>query len=97
MTLRINAGMDTQVAGTSATLDVECVDPGAPTTDICATGAQSINSLVAANKDFTLTPTNIAPGDLLDIRLTGLATDTVDSAAVYMKINSVTLLADVSE
>jgi predicted RecA/RadA family phage recombinase len=63
--LRISAGMTTTVANGTATVDAEVVRVGAPTVDICATAAQSINSLTAADKDFTLTPTNLVPGDLL--------------------------------
>jgi hypothetical protein len=93
--VRINAGMKTTVANTSSTIDVECVRQAAPSVDVCATAAQSINSLVAANKDFTITPTDVVPGDILDIRLTSLAVDGQNSVESYSQINKVTLLLDV--
>ncbi len=95
LTLRINAGMKTTVAGTSCTVDVNAYRQADPTVDICATNAQSINSLTAADKDFTLTPTACVPGDLIDIVLTITYVDAVNGTAVIGKIYSVTMLADV--
>lgn len=95
ITLRINAGMKTTVAGTTCTLDVEATRAAAPTVDICATSATSINSLTAANKDFTLTPTSCVPGDLLDVVLTIAYNDAVNSTAVIGKIYSITMLLDI--
>lgn len=94
LTLRVNAGMKTTVASVSATVDAQVTESGDATTDICETSAQSINSLVAANKDFTLTPTNVARGDVLDIVLSVAVNDSGTGTAVIAKINSVTLLAD---
>jgi len=94
LTLRVNAGMKTTVASASATVDAQVAESGDPTTDICATNAQSINSLDAADKDFTLTPTNVAPGDVLDVVLSVAVNDSGTGTAVIGKINSVSLLAD---
>ncbi len=94
-TVTINAGMKTTVADTTATVDCECVRQAAPTVDICATAAQSINSLTAADKTFTLTGTSIVPGDILDVRLTVAVTDASGGTAVIGKINSVTLTASI--
>lgn len=95
ITLRANAGMKTTVADTSATIDFEVARRAAPSVDICATAAQSINSLTAANKDFTLTPTSIVPGDVLDIVMTVATNDAATGTAVIGKVNSVALLADI--
>jgi len=95
ITLRANAGMKTTVADTSATLDVECVRQAAADTDICATAAQSINSLDAADKDFTITPTDVVPGDILDVVLTVAVNDGATGTAVIGQINTVELLLDI--
>ena len=95
ITLRVNAGMMTSVANTSCTLDAEVVRQAEPSTDICATNAQSINSLTAVNKDFTITPTYVVVGDILDVVLTIAATDSQNSVEVYGAINSVTMLLDI--
>lgn len=91
ITLRINAGMTTTVSGTTATVDAQVVRQAAPDTDICATAAQSINSLTAASKDFTITPTNVVPGDVLDIVLTVAIVDGATATAVLGTVNSVSL------
>lgn len=93
--LRINAGMVTTVADTSCFLDVECFRMAAPSTDICATAQQSMNSLSAANLDFVLTPTNVVPGDILDIRVKIAGVDGGNAGVITPTINSITLLADI--
>jgi predicted RecA/RadA family phage recombinase len=95
ITLRANAGMKTTVADNAASIDFEVVRHAAPNVDICATAAQSINNLAAANKDFTLTPTNVVPGDILDVVCTVLVDDDATGTAVIGKVNSVTLLLDI--
>jgi hypothetical protein len=96
VTLVANAGMITAIADDSCTLDVEAVRIAAPSVDICATAAQSINSLTAADKSFTLTPTSCVAGDLLDIRLTVTGTDASTSAtAVIGAVKEVSLALDI--
>jgi len=95
ITLRVNAGMKTTVAGTSCTLDALVSESGDPTTDICATAATTINSVTAANIDFTITPTNVAAGDILDVVLTIAYVDSATGTAVIGRINSITMLLDV--
>ncbi|MGV3721987.1 MAG: hypothetical protein ACO1SX_13830, partial [Actinomycetota bacterium] len=92
ITLRVNAGMLTTVSDTSAALDAVCVRVAAPSTDICATAAQSMNSLTAADIDFTITPTNVVVGDILDVRLSVAIVDGATGTAVIGKINTVALL-----
>ena len=95
ITLRANAGMKTTVAGTSCAIDFFVARRAAPTVDVCASAAQSINSLVAADLDFTITPTNCVPGDILDVVCTVAYVDAATGTAVIGQINSVKLLLDI--
>lgn len=92
ITLRASAFTGTTVADTSSTIDFNVYRAAAPTVDICATAAQSINALTAANKDFTLTPTNCVPGDVLDILMTYAGVDGGNLGVIVPTINSVVLL-----
>lgn len=93
--IAINCGMVTTVSDTSATIDVQVVRTAAPTVDICETAAQSINSLTAATKTFTLTPTNVVPGDIFDIVVTIAIVDSATATAVIGSINTITVLASI--
>jgi len=98
LTLRCHAGMQTTVADTSATLDVEAYksdEEGGIGSDICATAAQSINSLTDADYDFAITPTGLSPGDMLDVRLTVTVADSATGTAVIANVGALQLLADV--
>ena len=95
VTLRVNAAMAV-ISDKTATLDATVYDLAAPSSDICATAAQSINSATAANKDFTITPTNLVAGDQLFVVLTTAVTDSGDAAPnINAVINSVSLLLDI--
>lgn len=96
--LRISAGMETTVSDTSATVDVQAYKSDRETgvgSDICSTAAQSINSLTFANKDFTIDPTGLTAGDMLDIRIAVAVTDSATATAVIASIGAVELLADI--
>lgn len=80
ITVRTNANMQV-VSDNTATIDVNAYSSDAPNTDICATGLQSINSATAANQDFTITPTGLSAGDVLDIRVAIAVADTGNAAA----------------
>jgi hypothetical protein len=95
ITLRINAGMKTTVASVSASVDAQVARRAAPTTDICATNAASINSLTAANKDFTITPTDCVPGDILDVVISVAVNDSGTQTAVIGQINNIEMLLDI--
>lgn len=95
VTLRANAGMLTTVSHQTCTIDFSVYRAAAPTVDICATNATSINSLTAADTDFTITPTAIVPGDVLDILMTVAGTDDTDAGVMIPVVNSVTLLLDI--
>ncbi len=101
VTLRLRCAMITTIADDAATIDVECFESdrdgaaaGGPT-DICATVAQSMNSLTPADIDFTITPTALVAGDLLDIRLAFTGNDTVAAGASVAQIAQVEMLLDI--
>jgi len=97
VTLRFHAGMLTTVADGDAELDVivhetdEELGIGA---DICATTIQTINSLTLADIDFTITPTTLVAGDLLDVRIELDADDAGNLGVMIPVIGSVKLLYD---
>ena len=84
--LRANALM--VVTGDGAqTVDFQVYRNAAPTTDICATAAQTLTA-TAVDYDFTVTATNVVAGELLNIRVALSATDTGNLAAdITPKIN----------
>ena len=94
---RIRAKMETTVASTSCTVDLEAFVVGSGTTvgsDLVLTSATTINSLTAADKDFFIDATAVNPGELLQCRLTIVCDDTATATAVTPTIISVTLLCD---
>lgn len=98
ITVRVKAAMLTTVSDGTATVDVECWKrdgSGAVGSDICATAAQSINSLTPANKDFTITPTGLVAGDVLEIRLSFGGSDTGNLGVMIPEISDVRVLCDV--
>jgi hypothetical protein len=98
ITLRFYAGMETTVASVSASLDVEAFftnyEGVVSGSDLCTTAAQSINSLVFADKDFTITPTGLVAGDWLDIRIAVAVNDSATATAVDAAIGRIQLLCD---
>lgn len=95
---RLTAAMITAVSDGTATVDVEAWETtkaGAVGADICATAAQSINSLTAADKDFVLTPTSLVAGDKLIVRLSFAGSDTGNLAVMIPEISSVQMLLDI--
>ena len=95
--VRIIAGMDTTISDGTATVDLQAFVPdgdGAVGTDICATAAQSINSLTTANFDFTITTTSLTDGDILDLRITVAITDAATGTAVYGQIYGIQIMRD---
>lgn len=96
--LRLHAGMNTTVSDSTATVDVECYKSDLEAgigSDLCATAAQSINSLTFASKDFTITSTSLSPGDTLDVRLAVSITDSATGTAVIGEIGSIRFLVDI--
>lgn len=98
VTLRARGGMITTVADVAATVDFEVYrsnDEAGIGSDICATAAQSINSLTDVNRDFTITPASLSAGDTLDIRMAVLVNDAATATAVIAVIGAVEFLLDV--
>ena len=98
MQMRVRAGMVTTVSDTSATVDLEIYvndGDGAVGSDLCATAAQSINSLTKANKDFTVNAGSIIRGDVLDCRVTMAITDSATATAVIGEISAIKLMQDI--
>jgi hypothetical protein len=98
ITVRVHAHVDTTPLTVSATVDVECFqgdkekNAGA---DICATAAQDINSATWADKDFTITPTGLVAGDILDIYITAAGDDTTGAVNKSIEIGAVQVLLDI--
>lgn len=96
--IRVKGGMETTVADTSATVDVECYESdksGGVGSDLCTTAAQSINSLTAADKDFTITASGLVAGDILDVRITVAVNDAASGTAVVAALGAIELLCDI--
>jgi len=98
VTIAISAGMKTTVASASCTVDVECYKIDKITgigVDLCATAAITINSLVFGSKEFIITPSSLAAGDVFDIRIAIACNDAATGTAVTPTIASIDLLADI--
>lgn len=98
VTVRVRAAMLTTVSDGTATVDVECWEAagdGSVGADLCATAAQSINSLTPANKDFTITPTGLVAGDRLIVRLSFGGSDVGNVGVMIPEITAVQLLLDI--
>jgi hypothetical protein len=96
--IRAKAGMQTTVSDGTCVIDFEIYksdNEGGLGSDLCATAAQSINSLTFANKDFTVTSTGLAAGDVLDIRMTVTVVDTATATTVTAAIGVVQAIAAV--
>lgn len=98
VTIRVHAGMVTTVSDGTATVAIECYESDGEAgvgSDLCTTSATSINSLTLADKDFALTSTSLAPGDVLDVRVAIAINDTSTVTAVKGRIGKISLLADI--
>jgi hypothetical protein len=98
VTLSLSAGVVTTVASVSCTVDVECYELdkiGGIGSDLCATAATTINSLVFAAKSFTITSSGLVAGDVLDVRLTIAVNDAATVTAVTPTIAAIDLLCDI--
>ena len=98
VTARFHAGMLTTISDGTATLDLQCYETDEEvgiSADICATAAQSINSVTLADIDFTITPTALTAGDLLDMRIAIAINDAATGTAVIGCVGAAKLLCDV--
>jgi len=98
--IRIHGGMNTTVADTSATVDVEVYvsdGEGDVGSDLCATAAQSINGATGFDDyDFTITATGLSPGTILNIRVAMAINDAAGSTAVIGQIGKTSLVRDIN-
>lgn len=98
VTLRFHAGMVTNGADNTATLDVEAYAGNGEAgvgSDLCETSAQDINSLTLADFDFQITPTLLAAGSVLDVRIAIATNDAATGTAVIALVGDTYLLLDV--
>lgn len=81
---RFATGMLTAVASVSNTIDVEAYKSDRDATiggsDLVTTAAQSMNSTTFAEKTFTIEPSTLAPGSVLDIRIALIGNSATASA-----------------
>lgn len=96
VTVRLkNAGMLTTVSDGTATVDVVAFSDdgdGTISSDICATAAQSINSLTLATKDFVITPTALAAGMRIFFRIDFAGSDTGNLGVMIPTIGAVEVI-----
>ena len=98
ITIRLHAGMLTTIADGTATVDVEvykCDEEAGIGSDLCTTAATDINSVTLGDKDFVITPAGLAPGDLLDIRISTAINDGATATAVIGIIGAAKVLLDI--
>lgn len=98
--IRLKAGMITTISDTTATIDVEAYklqgDPDdAIGSDLVSTAATTINSTTFADIDFTVTPSSLSPGDILDVRVKIAINDGATATAVIGAFTSAKLVCDV--
>ena len=94
--IRVYGGMVTLTASVSATVDLECYKAAKTSTlisgaDLVSTAATTINFTTFVSVTFTLTPTTLVPGDLLDLRL-ALITNHAPATACHAAVSAVDLL-----
>jgi len=90
--------MVTTIADTSCTIDIQCYKldkVGGIGSDICATAAMTMNSLVFSDKVFTITPSGLVAGDKFDVRIAITCTDAATGTAVTPTIAAIDRLCDI--
>jgi hypothetical protein len=97
--LRFSAGMKTTVSDDTATLDCEAIQQGrnmlVTGADLVTTSPQDINNLTFADFDFTVTATNLEPGDVLDVRVKLAVVDAATVTAVIAAIGAIDLVCSI--
>lgn len=94
--VRIRCGMETTVASSSCTVDLEAYvgTSGAVGSDLVTTAPTTMNSLTAADRDFAINEASVDPGQLLECRLTIASVDSATATAVTPAIYRIALLCD---
>jgi hypothetical protein len=80
-----------QVGGTVDASVYKSDNAGGIGADLCATNVQTVTAAFA-NYDFTITPTGLVPGDVLDVQLTVVADDTGGTNNKLVQIGAVQML-----
>lgn len=97
--IQANAGMKTTAADVSCTIDFEAYLTGENSlisgSDLVTTSATTINSTSFAAKQFTLTSSNLSPGDEIDVRVSIACNDAATVASVIPMIAKLSILADI--
>lgn len=96
--LRFHAGMKTNVADSSATLDCVAFESDLEdglSADLVTTAATTMNSLTDVDIDFTLTASSLVAGDILDLRIQTAINDGATGTAVIGFIGAAWLLCDI--
>jgi hypothetical protein len=95
----LHAGMITTVADGSCTVDVEAfllAKTGLVSgSDLVTTAATTINSTTFGAKNFELTSSGLAPGDVLDIRISITCSDAATGTAVIPAIAHLAMALDI--
>lgn len=95
--VRVHAKMQT-VSDSSASVDLSAYESNREKglgSDLVTTSATSINNATYADYNFTINPTGVAPGDLLDVRMTVAITDSATGSGVVAEIGEVQFRIDV--
>lgn len=96
--LSLYAGMVGAVSDTLATLDIQAIkcnrEGGVSGVELYTGSAVSVNSLTFAEATFSLTPTTLSPGDLIDVQLAARINDGGTGSSVQIRIGDVRLLVD---
>ena len=96
--IRVKGAMLTTVADGSATIDFSCYSDdrdGTVSSDLVTTDAASINSLTAAQIDFTVTATSLAAGEKLIIVGDIDVDDSGDAGVMIAEIQALELVLSV--
>ena len=86
------------LADTSCTVLIEAYRIGKDNSigsQICPTGATTMNTLGASTKDFTITASTLNAGDVLDVRLSIAVNDAATGTSVYAAVMGADLLCDI--
>lgn len=98
VTFIISAATETTQADNSCTVDLQVykLDKDATiSADLCTTNATSINATTYADKTFTITATDLSPGDVLDVRVAIACNDAATGTAVTPSIAGFDLCCDI--
>ena len=96
ITLTLNVSCAAGTPNLEGTVDAFVTRAASPATDICATAVQNYGS-AAADYSFTITPTNVVAGELLDIRVKLTGGEDTAAGSWIAVINSITLKFTVNQ